>query len=327
MITEGVTEMPMDGVFVAIGYTPNTEIFKGSIKSGMPISMAYAKKPDAVYLPVDFDYYEDISRKIMPIIKANADKFEQVSVDEAFIDISKKVADHHAAVSYAQKLHDEILDKIGIRCSIGIGPNKLIAKMACEKAKPNGIKLVKEEDVSAFLKDLDVNDLYGIGGKTSERLKNLGYRTAGELANANVMQMMNHFGTFGPVMIQYAKGIDESQVTENYEVKSIGRELTFENDTADTREINSAIERLSKDVMAEVSKSQVSFKTVTVKLRYSGFIEHIHSRSVRITSDYDMLIETAKQLCTQSIDTSRKVRKIGVRVSNLVKCKGQKKIF
>ena len=148
-----------------------------------------------------------------------------------------------------------------------------------------------------------------------------------QLAKANKMQLIDQFGSWGNEMIMSANGMDESEVTENYEVKSIGRELTFEKNTDDDTEILNAIGKLGTEVMKEVAKSQISFKTITLKLRYGDFTEHIHSRSVKLASNLETIIGISKELYKERVDRSRKVRKIGVRVSNFVSSKGQKKII
>jgi DNA polymerase IV (archaeal DinB-like DNA polymerase) len=318
---------PKGGTGRGVVMTCNYKAREFGIRSGMPISMAYRAKPDAVYLPVDFDYYDKVSAGIMAVIKGFAGKFEQVSADEAFIDVSEKVSDYAEAEPYAKRIHDEILNRMGIKCSIGIGPNKLIAKMACEKAKPNGIKLVKEDEVKGFISGMDVGKLYGIGGKTSEKLKKLGYGTVGELAKANKMKMIEHFGVWGNELVNSANGIDESEVVENWEAKSMSREFTFEKNTDNDQEVEKEIENLCREVMKEVDKGKVSFKTVTLKLRYADFTEHIHSKSIRVNSDPQTLIDTSKKLYKENVNKEKKVRKIGVRVSNLVSYKGQRRFI
>lgn len=318
---------PRDGKGRGVVMTCNYLAREFGIHSGMPISMAYKAKSDAIFLPVDFDYYEKVSKGIMDLIKPYGTKFEQVSVDEAFIDATGKVSDYTGAQILAKRIHDRILSEIGIRCSIGIGPNKLISKMACEKAKPNGIKLVKEEDVKGFISGMDVESLYGIGSKTAQRLRKMGYATAAQLAKANEMKLIDEFGMFGHEAIMFANGIDEREVTENYDIKSIGRELTFEENTNDEKEVEKTIEKLSAEVMKEVAKNQVSFKTVTLKLRYGDFTEHIHSKSIRLTNEMTAIVDTCKELYKRSVDVTRKVRKIGVRVSNFTSYKGQRKII
>lgn len=317
---------PKEGHGRGVVMTCNYLARKFGIRSGMPISMAYRLKPDAVYLPTDFDYYDEVSRKVMDAIKPFADRFEQVSVDEAYIDVSRKVSGYEDALGYAKRIKDELREKTGLPCSIGISTSKLIAKMACERAKPNGVKLVKEDDAKDFIADMPVGELYGVGRKTKERLEAMGYKKVKDLAKASPMAVRDEFGSFGVELHKSANAIDDSQVTENYEVKSIGRELTFDADTTDRQEVNAAIKRLSNEVIGEVKKAGLSFKVVTVKMRYADFTEHLKSRSIKNSNDLNDIMNNAIDLYLRNADPNRKLRKIGVRVSSLIKYKGQKKL-
>ncbi|MEM0074516.1 MAG: DNA polymerase IV, partial [Candidatus Micrarchaeaceae archaeon] len=142
---------PKNGTARGVVSTCNYIARRYGIHSGMPISMAYRLKPDAVFLPVDDAYYENMSSKVMTIIKKYADRFEQASIDEAFVDVSESAEDYAGALKIANAIKEEIRNSLGLPCSIGIGPSKLIAKMACEAAKPNGIKLVKESEAKNFI--------------------------------------------------------------------------------------------------------------------------------------------------------------------------------
>lgn len=316
---------PKEGSGRGVVMTCNYRAREFGIRSGMPISMAYKLNPKATYLKPDFDYYDDVSRKVMSAIRPLVDKLEQVSIDEAFADVEKRV-DSGDPVKYANEIRKAVLDGVGLKCSIGIGPNKLIAKMACEKAKPNGVKLIRQEEVKEFLKGRKIDELYGVGKKTAEKLEKMGYRTTDELAKANAAKLVGELGSFGGELVKYANGIDESEVTENYEIKSIGREFTFEKDTDKEQEIEDGIRKLGMDVIAEARKNQVHFKVVTLKLRYSNFVEHLHSKSIRMTDDPGILTATAIELYKNNVDRLSKVRKLGVRISNFVSYRGQMKI-
>lgn len=307
--------------------TANYVARKYGIRSAMPISIAYRLKKDAVFLPVDYDYYEEMSKKVMSIIKQYADRFEQVSVDEAFIDISKKAKGYDDALELVKKLKQEIHDVLKLPCSIGVSTNKLVAKMASEEAKPNGIKLVKEEEAKEFLAKLPVGELYGVGRKMRERLEGLKYKTVGDLAKANPVELVQRFRTYGAELYNYANGRDESEVQENYEVKSVGRERTFDTDTGDREEIVKMINAMSKEVGEEIKKEGFAFKVITLKLRYSSFEEHLKSRSLAHRStDAKEIASVATELFDKYAEKSEEIRKIGVRVSNLAKYKGQKRI-
>ena len=316
---------PKEGKGRGVVMTCNYAARKYGIHSGMPISSAYRIKPDANYLPTDFMYYEEKSREVMLIIKSYAYKMEQVSVDEAYVEVAE-IEDYKAAEETARKVKSEIKEKTGLPCSIGISTNKLLAKMACSSAKPDGIKVVKAENAAAFLREMPVGDLYGIGRKTSEKLEKLGYMKIGDLAKANIMHLMEIFGSFGLEMHNYANGIDDSEVSENYEVKSISREFTFERDTNDREEVSNALLRLSKEVMDDVEKQGFSFKTVTLKRRYSDFSEQLKSRSIKPSNRLEDITETILSIYNAE-DEKRKIRKLGVRVSGLTQYKMQKRLF
>ncbi len=317
---------PKGGAGRGVVMTCNYKAREYGIRSGTPISVAYRLKPDAVFLPLDYDYYETISKAAMDVIKGFSERFEQVSIDEAFIDVSGRVGGYGEAEEYAAVIKKAVLDRTRIKCSIGIGPNKLIAKIACEKAKPDGIKAVNDIEAKSFIAKLDIGEIYGVGEKTRERLRTMGYETVEQLAKANVMQMVDRFGAFGAELVRYANAIDESAVSENYGVKSIGREFTFQEDTSNDGSIEAEIEKLSNEVIEEVNRGQLNFRTITLKLRYEDFSEHIHSRSIKVTNDLDTLVATAKELYRSNMEKGRKIRKLGVRVSNLVSRKGQRMI-
>ena len=318
---------PKKGKGRGVVSTCNYVARKYGIHSGMPISMAYRLKPDAVFLPVDEDYYEQMSNKVMEIVKGFADRFEQASIDEAFIDVSQRAKDYSEALELAKRIKQEIAEKTGLPCSIGIGPNKLIAKMACEAAKPNGIKLVKEEEAKEFIQNMPIEKLYGVGKKTAEKLKQAGFATVKDVANSSPMKLMDMFGSYGAEIYKYANAIDDSEVEESYEVKSIGRETTFEKDTEDTEKMEKAIEKMSQEIEAEIKSQGLAFSTVTLKLRFANFDEHLKSTSINYAaSSSEEIAKLAKQLLHEYYHGDELVRKVGVRVSGLKKFKGQKRL-
>lgn len=318
---------PKEGRGRGVVMTCNYVARKFGIHSAMPISQAYKLKPDAEYLPMDYSYYEKKSAEVLSIIREFAGRVEQVSIDEFFIDVSEKTATYDEALAYAKKIKEEINEKAKLPCSIGISNTKLVAKMACEKAKPNGIKLVKEEEAKAFLAPLPVGQLYGIGSKTEERLGKMGYKTVAELSKVSMMKLMGEFGSFGIDIHNCSNAIDESEVVENNEIKSISREFTFEHDTKKLEQVIKEISELSKQVGKDIEERKLSFKVVTLKLRYSDFIEHLHSRSIRPTNVFEEIEKNAVELYKENVEKEKKVRKLGVRVSGFTDYKSQKRLF
>jgi DNA polymerase IV (DinB-like DNA polymerase) len=317
---------PKSGSGRGVVSTCNYIARKYGIKSGMPISMAYKLKKDAIFLPVDEAYYESISSKIMSLLKSYAGKFEQVSIDEAFLDISSKVNSFEEAYDYAKKVKEAVSSSFNLPCSVGIGPNKLIAKMACEAAKPNGIKLVREDEIKHFLSELPIERLYGVGKKSAEKLKSMGFEKIKDLAKANKQMLINEFGSFGLELYNHANGIDEEEVVESYDSKSIGREHTFEFDTDDESQIEKEIEKLAEEVFEEAEKNGFYFKIIVLKLRNKNFEEHLYSKNI---GHYIQDIERLKKesiAIFEANNKKEKIRKIGLRVSGLIKSKGQRKI-
>ena len=318
---------PKGGTARGVVSTCNYPARKFGIHSAMPISVAYRLKKDAIFLQVDYPYYESMSGRVMQLVKPFSAKFEQVSIDEAFMDVTGKVGTFEQAVEYAKKLKGSIKGEIGLPCSIGIGSNRLMAKMACEAAKPDGVRLIKEEDAARFLSPLPVGKLYGIGKKTAERLKAMGFKTVGQLAKANAVNLVSNFGVFGAELYRSANGQGDDGIVENYEIKSIGRERTFESDTTDRERVIAQIKSIANEVYGEVGKQGVSFRTVTVKIRYHDFSEHLKSKSIGHYSDeLGEISENAVRLFDAYVDRDKPIRKIGVRVSGLLKRKGQRKM-
>ncbi|MCS6768241.1 MAG: DNA polymerase IV, partial [Candidatus Nitrosocaldus sp.] len=164
------------------------------VKAGIPIVQAkrlLKDVPDAVFLPVDEPYYTDISEMVMGILRASADAFEQVSIDEAYMDVSMRCSNFDDARELATRLKDEIRGSIGLTCSIGVGMNKLIAKMASEHRKPDGLTVVRPEDVQGFIGPMSVGRLLWVGRRTEERLNAMGIRTIAELANVSIDMLID----------------------------------------------------------------------------------------------------------------------------------------
>jgi DNA polymerase IV (DinB-like DNA polymerase) len=310
---------PKEGKGRGVVSTSNYEARKSGVRSGMPISMAWRLCPRAVYLPPNFPLYIKVSNEIMALARAYADRFEQWGIDEAFLDVSEKVADWAEAEVLARRIKQEIKEKEGLTASIGVGPNKLVAKVASDFHKPDGLTIVKEEDTAKFLEPLPVRKLLWVGRKTETKLKELGVNTIGDLARYDPSALTSMFGVMGLQMHLMAKGIDRSEVEERVGVKSVSHETTFEEDTTDSTTIFQALDALCEEVLKETVDQHLLFKTVTVKIRYQGFETHTRSKTLPfLTNRLRDLQKTANELLFTNLHKNRKVRLIGVRVSSLV---------
>ncbi|MGB9841767.1 MAG: DNA polymerase IV [Candidatus Bathyarchaeales archaeon] len=316
---------PKEGKGRGVVSTSNYEARRAGVRSGMPISRAWKLCPEAIYLPPNFPLYIKVSNEIMEIARKYADKFEQWGIDEAFLDISARVESYAEAEALAKQLKQEIFEKERLTCSIGIGPNKLIAKVASDFKKPDGLTIVKEDEAEAFLAPLPVRKLLWVGRKTEAKLKAMGISTIGDLARYDPAVLTERFGVMGTQMHLMARGIDRSEVEPRTEAKSISHETTFEEDTADAGKVLAALDALSEAVCREAINQNYFFKTVTVKLRYENFETHTRSKTLAfMTNRPQDLKKTAKDLLQPYLRSDRKIRLIGVRVSNLVEGAKQK---
>jgi DNA polymerase IV (DinB-like DNA polymerase) len=293
------------------------------IHSAMPLSKAYELCPDAKFLPVNMPLYKHVSREIMTILREYADKIEQVSIDEAFLDVSTKVRNWDEAREYARLIKREILEKEELTCSIGIAPNKTIAKIASAFVKPDGLTVVEEVKAREFLAPLPVKKIPGVGPKTDEVLKKMGIEQIGQLASCDVQKLVAKFGKYGKRLHLIANGIDESEVEEEWERKSLSRESTFAEDTKDASVLNNCVDELAEEVYNAIMKEGFVFKTVAIKVKFEDFTIHTRAKTLKsFHSDLSMLKRIAKELMTEfsqgkEKEKEKKIRLVGVRVSNL----------
>jgi len=316
---------PKQGTGRGVVSTSNYEARKSGIRSGMPISRAWRLCPEAVYLQPNFPLYIQASNAVMEIAKRYADKFEQWGIDEAFLDVSERVRDFDEAKVLAGEIKREILKETKLTCSIGVGPNKLVAKVASDFQKPDGLTVVKEGEAEAFLAPLLVRKLLWVGKKTEAKLKTLGVETIGDLARFGPTVLNDMLGFMGVQMHLSARGIDNSEVEERTGVKSISHETTFEEDTDDATVVLTALDELSDDVAKEAAEQRLFFKTITIKVRFENFETHTTSKTLPfMTNRPQDLKKTARELLHAYLRRDRKVRLIGVRVSTFVSGEKQK---
>jgi DNA polymerase IV (archaeal DinB-like DNA polymerase) len=271
---------PKEGKGRGVVSTSNYEARKSGVRSGMPISQAWRLCPNAVSLPPNFPLYIRVSAEIMALARRYAGKFEQWEIDEAFLDVSGQVADWVEAEALARRIKREIKEKEGLTASIGVGSNKLVAKVASDFQKPDGLTIVKGSEVEAFLAPLPVRKLLWVGRKTEAKLKALGVNTIGDLVHYDPTALSSMFGVMGLQMHLLARGVDRSEVEERVGVKSVSHETTFEGDTADSAVILKALDALCLAVQKETLEQKLLFKTVTVKIRYQGFETHTKSKTL-----------------------------------------------
>jgi DNA polymerase-4 len=270
---------------------------------------------------VDYREYSRVSRVIKGILGEFSPVMEDVGIDEAFLDISESP---EAPEETARRIKGRIRERTGLTCSIGIAPNKLLAKMASDMKKPDGLTIIREEDVERELRPLPVRKLWGVGSKTEKLLGDMGIQTVGELSAMPLEELMVRFGkSYGHYLYEASRGIDESPLVTEWKAKSTSRETTFEEDTADWDVISRTLAGLAKEVASDLRERGLRGRTVTVKVRFSDFKTQTRARTLPEPVDsLEAIRRTAFEALGRFDLKGRKVRLIGVRAGGLVEEKG-----
>jgi len=311
---------PKAGTGRGVVSTCSYEARRYGVRSGMPISKAYKLCPNGVYLPVNMPLYEKISDKIEQILKRYANKVERVGIDEAFVDVTEKVKEYVSAKELALKVKDAIYIQEGLTCSIGIAPNKSVAKIASDFRKPDGLAIVEPNQVREFLDPLPATNIIGVGKKTYSLLKRFGLETIGQVACYPKEDLAQIFGKFGIYLWEVANGIDDSEVQEVGEPKSFSLEHTFEKDADDQNLVLKTLQLQAENLCRQLTEMQYQYRTVTLKIRFEDFETFTRGRSLPShTYDKEAIMATVKILLREFESDRRKIRLIGLKVSDLRK--------
>lgn len=310
------------GVAMAVSY----EARESGLRSGMPISQAYRKLPDAVYLRPDYDLYDDVSESVMNVLREFADVLEHVSIDEAFLDVTERVGDYARAADHARAIKAAVREREGLTCSIGVATNKSTAKIASDLGKPDGLTIVPADDVAGFLAPLPVMKISGVGVKTAKVLEGLGIRTIGELAAYSGKDLKKALGKNAVWLWGIARGIEELPVEERPDPKSISVERTFDRDVSDWPRVLKTMDDVVHNVWLRARAQGVRFRTIGIKIRFEGFVTHTRERTLGThVSDEGIMRTTCRELLAEFESRGRAVRLLGARVSHLQKATvGQK---
>ena len=313
--------------------TANYTARKYGVKSGIPISFAKKRledSKDAVFLPVDFDLYSEISEKAMQIMKENADVFEYVGRDEAYLDVTKKVdGDFMKASHLAQQIKNSIREKIKLSCSVGISPNKLISKIASDFRKPDGLTVVTPNNTREFLEPLKIRTIPGIGKKTEGVFSEMGLETIQDLKKLDVFALNKEFGRKNGTYIYNAvRGIDNEPVKEREDNIQYSKISTLKKDSIDYQFLSENITELCKEVHNILLKNNRMFKSVAIHLIQSDLSSKTKSRMLRNpTSNLEELQKNADQLLKEVLENqSITIRRVGIKVSEFSEVQGQSNI-
>ena len=324
-------EIPLDFFPRLSGYTGRGVITTATyaarqfgVGSAMGVMKAAKLCPDAVLLPVDFDQYRHYSQRFKAIITDIAPVMENRGVDEVYIDFTHVPGgQREGGRVLARLIQKAIHDDTGLTCSVGVAPNKLLAKMASEFNKPNGISIVTEDDLQSLIWPLPCRKVNGIGPKAETKLAAHDIHTIGELAQRERVWLMQHFGkSYGAWLHDAAHGKDDRPVETESEPVSLSRETTFERDlhaVADRQELGRIFTQLCEQVATDLQRKGYVGKTIGIKLRYDNFQSVTRDQTREVyTQDAPAIRQTAGQ-CLKRVDLTRRLRLLGVRVGSLMK--------
>ncbi len=301
------------GVVAAASYPAR----KFGIHSAMPMSRAKRLCKELIILPHNFKSYKTYSTIVMKILEQESDLVEQISVDEAFMDVTSRISDWNEAVDIGKKLQNKISTSIGLSSSIGVATNKMIAKIASDFDKPNGLTVVPPGEEKSFIAQLKPQKISGIGPKMAEKLVEMNVNTIRDLSKIQVNILEAKFGKIGNIMAQWAQGIDDRPIQVSREIKSISNERTFPKDISSKNELIMVLTQLCEKVVSRLNDKKLSAKRVFIKLRYYDFDTHTAQKSLSEPTDsLDIIMDVVKELFIYSWADKKPIRLLGVGVSN-----------
>lgn len=294
------------------------------VRSAMPMARALRLCPQAVVVPPHHGLYSDYSRRVMALLRQASPLVEQMSVDEAYIDLTGRVDDWERAVDVGRRLQARVREEIGLSCSLGVATNKLVAKVASDHDKPGGLTVVAPGEEAAFLAPLPVRVLWGVGPVTAQKLAEMGVGTVGELAAVPEETLRARFGRHGVDMARQARGIDERPLLAEHKRKSVSQEATFARDLRDVSGLKRQLWRLCQGVSRRLREAELAAGTVAIKLRYADFATLSRQMTLAVpTDDEREIYRAALVLLKRAWERGRAVRLLGVAARNLSSPVGQ----
>ena len=294
------------------------------VHSGMPTMKAAKLAPDAVLLPVNFDLYRRYSRLFKDAVRSVSPVIQDIGIDEVYADVTDLPGD---STGIAMRIKDAVRAATGLTCSVGVAPNKLMAKLSSDMNKPDGVTVITPGDVEARIWPLPARRINGIGPKAAARLSSMGIETIGDLAARDVAELVEHFGrSYGRWLNQASHGIDDRPLTTHSEPVSISRETTFERDlhaVRDRADLGAAFTRLCEQLAADLQRKGYVARTVGIKLRFDDFRTVTRDTTLPVPVAGAAEIRRTAGLCLKRVDLSRRLRLLGVRLGKLERPAGE----
>ena len=310
--------------------TSNYQARKYGVKAGIPIVRAkkLLESVDAVFVPMNHPSYEQVSERIMELLRTQGDSYEQMSIDEAFIDISGRTdLNFDLARDTALEIKKQLLTQENVTCSIGIGPNKVVAKIASDQSKPNGLTIIKPNEVTDFLAPLPVSRIPGVGKKAEEKLTQLNISTISQLSGLSPTILIEAFGrSVGSYFHRASRGEDDEPVKEREQPTQLSRIATLKQNTRQVEDIFPLLSELAQSVSGKLKEQGITCKSVAVIAILTDLSIHSRSRMLESHSSDARLIDgVGKELIQEFLQSNPEVvlRRVGIKVSSLTKETGQ----
>ncbi|MCA9407371.1 MAG: DNA polymerase IV [Candidatus Omnitrophica bacterium] len=297
--------------------TCSYEARRYKIHSAMPISQAYRLCPHGIYLAPNIKKYKTASQIIFSILHDFTPDVEPVSIDEAFLDLTGCYHFYQTPVNCARVIKTKIKNELNLNASIGLAPNKMVAKIASDMSKPDGLLEIKQEKMLLFLAALPVEKLWGVGGKTKELLNKSGIKTVGDIGAMELSQLKKVLGSQGEHLYWLSRGVDDRPVAVDREVKSVSHEHTFDEDTSNKENLRSCLSKLSEKVSYRLRRLGLKGRSLSLKIRLDNFktFTRAHTFTQRV-NQFDPIFQESLKLFNEFYRDGWKVRLIGVRLSH-----------
>lgn len=297
--------------------TASYEARRYGVHSAMPLRTAHKLCPDCVFLPVDHAEYSRVSRIVKAILRRFAPLVQDVGIDEAYLEVT---GSERPAEDIASEIKRCVSAETGLTCSIGVAPNKRLAKIASDLNKPDGLTVIGENDLKEKIWPLGVRKVPGIGPKTEERLVQAGIRTIGELAGVPLRVLIERFGqSYGLFLYQASRGIDERPLVTQWEPKQRSRERTFQEDVGEWQTLARRLAELCRGVAQDLQEDGLAARTIGIKVRFADFETHTRDKTLAAPTSDALTIRKAAFECLARIKLDRHVRLLGVRAGELVR--------
>jgi DNA polymerase IV len=303
------------GVVAAASY----EARAFGVRSVLPMARAVRLCPDLVIVHPDFERYRQVSRQVMDLLRACTPLVEPLSLDEAYLDVTENNWSEPLATNVAKRLKREIREATNLTASAGVAPNKFLAKIASGYRKPDGLTVIPPERVEAFLQDLPVEALWGVGPVTARKLRAAGIEKLVQIRTVDLEQLRKTVGSLADWLLQLSHGDDPRAVVPDRASKSSSSENTYAEDLVELEAVRAELDRMARENAEWLARRRLEARTVTIKVRYADFTTVTRSHTLsRATADADVIASWAKDLVERTDAGERPVRLLGVRVQGLV---------